>query len=143
MRIYLDNCTLNRPFDDHTLVKNFLEAEAKLSIQEKIKSGDLQLVWSYILSYENSANPFPEVKYQVEGWQKYAVEELVETSDIIKLSSNIKEMGLKSKDALHIACAIHGDCRFFITTDRGILKKSSSISDINIVSPLQFIDLEA
>lgn len=142
MKIYLDNCTLNRPFDDHTLVKNFLEAEAKLSIQEKVKRGDLQLVWSYILSYENSANPFPEVKYQIEGWKKYAIEEIIETSDILQLSSTIKEIGLKSKDALHIACAIHGNCHFFITTDKGILKNAGSISGVKIVSPLQFIDLE-
>jgi predicted nucleic acid-binding protein len=142
VRIYLDNCTLNRPFDDHSVVKNFLEAQAKFEIQEKIKNGELLLVWSYILSYENSVNPFPEVRYQIEGWKQYAVEEIIETPDTVKLSTSFTEMGLKSKDALHVACAVHGKCRFFITTDKRILKRSISIGDIRVVSPLQFIDSE-
>ena len=140
MRIYLDNCTLNRPFDDHAVVKNYLEAQAKYEIQRKIKNGELHLVWSYILSYENSVNPFLEVRYQIEGWKQYAVEEIIETPDIVQLSTRFQEMGVKSKDALHIACAIQGKCRSFITTDKGILKKSTSIDDIEVVSPLQFID---
>ncbi len=97
-------------------------------------------MWSYILSYENSVNPFPEVRYQIEGWKQYAVEEIVETTDIVQNSIFIQKMGLKPKDALHIACAIQGKCPSFITTDKGILKKAASIDGIEVVSPLQFID---
>jgi predicted nucleic acid-binding protein len=123
-------------------VKNFLEAQAKYEIQVKIKNGEILLVWSYILSYENSVNPFPEVRYQIEGWKQYAVEEITETPDIIHLSIRFQKIGLKSKDALHIACAIQGKCHSFITTDKRILNKSASIDGIGIVSPLQFIDSE-
>ena len=44
MRIYLDNCVFNRPFDDQNHLRVRLETEAKLYIQAKIKQGDLQLV---------------------------------------------------------------------------------------------------
>lgn len=57
MKIYLDNCCFNRPFDDQSLLIIQLETEAKLNIQEKIKSGDISLGWSYILDFENNANP--------------------------------------------------------------------------------------
>jgi hypothetical protein len=41
-----------------------LETEAKLGIQEQIKSGRFSLGWSYILDFENNANPFPEKRIE-------------------------------------------------------------------------------
>lgn len=49
MRVYLDNCCFNRPYDDQAFLTIRLETEAKLAIQEKIKAGQLSLGWSYIL----------------------------------------------------------------------------------------------
>ncbi len=49
MRVYLDNCCFNRPFDDQRQLRIRLEAEAKLRIQEVIREGGLQLAWSYVL----------------------------------------------------------------------------------------------
>jgi hypothetical protein len=48
LRIYLDNCTFNRPFDDQNQLKIKLETEAKLYIQQAIANGTFELVWSYI-----------------------------------------------------------------------------------------------
>jgi hypothetical protein len=45
MKIYLDNCSFNRPFDDQSSMRVKLEAKAKLFIQEKIITVKLQLVW--------------------------------------------------------------------------------------------------
>lgn len=36
MKIYLENCCFNRPFDDQNQLKIKLEAEAKLHIQAEI-----------------------------------------------------------------------------------------------------------
>ena len=58
MRIYLDNCCFNRPFDNQNQLKIHLETQAKLYIQAQIKQGIYDLVWSYILEYENQMNPF-------------------------------------------------------------------------------------
>jgi len=41
MRIYLDNCSFNRPFDDQSSMRIKLETEAKLFVQEKILIGKL------------------------------------------------------------------------------------------------------
>ena len=40
MKIYLDNCCFNRPFDDQSQIKIHIEAQAKLDIQKNIKQGN-------------------------------------------------------------------------------------------------------
>ena len=76
MKLYLDNCCFNRPFDDQSQIRIRLETEAKLEIQDKIRSGTLQLIWSYIIDYENNRNPYQERKVRIKKWKKYAVEDL-------------------------------------------------------------------
>jgi hypothetical protein len=68
MKLYLDNCCFNRPFDDQSHLRIRLEAEAKMRIQEEILSGSYDLVWSYLLSYENGKNPFRERREQIAKW---------------------------------------------------------------------------
>ena len=72
MLIYLDNCCFNRPFDDQKQIRIHIETEAKLFIQSKILAGEFRLAWSYILDYENAANPFPERKETIANWKKRA-----------------------------------------------------------------------
>lgn len=43
MRIYLDNCCFNRPFDDQSQLRIRLETEAKLVVQDLIRSRRLEL----------------------------------------------------------------------------------------------------
>ena len=54
MKIYLDNCCFNRPYDDQAQIRISLETHAKLYIQELVKNKKLDLVTSYVLWYENS-----------------------------------------------------------------------------------------
>lgn len=54
MRIYLDNCSYNRPYDDQSQMRIYLETQAKLHIQNMIKQNKLKLVTSYVIDYENS-----------------------------------------------------------------------------------------
>jgi hypothetical protein len=58
MRIYLDNCCFNRPFDDQSAIRIKLETDAKLYIQEMIRIQEIELAWSYILDFENAAIRF-------------------------------------------------------------------------------------
>lgn len=77
MRVYLDNCCFNRPFDDQRQTRVRLEAEAKLCVQEHIRSGTLELVWSYMVDFENAANPFEEQRTTINGWRHYAMMDVV------------------------------------------------------------------
>jgi len=56
MRLYLDNCCYNRPYDSQSSFKVIMETRAKLHIQEEINQGKYELVTSYMTEYENSKN---------------------------------------------------------------------------------------
>ena len=139
MRVYLDNCCLNRPFDDQRQMRVQLETEATLCIEDHIRRGLLELVWSYMLDFENAANPFDERRMTINRWRQYATIDVEETTLILRHANKLVGMGLKAKDALHIACAIAGECLYFVTTDDDILKRQQSVLDIAIIDPTTFI----
>lgn len=139
MKIYLDNCCFNRPFDDQSQLRILLESEAKLRIQENIRSGTFELVWSYILDYENSQNPFRERREQIIKWRTYSSDDIEESEEVINNAKIIMNHGIKKLDSLHLACAIKAKTDYFLTTDDGVIKKDSLIQNIQIVDPIGFI----
>lgn len=58
-KIYLDTSIYNRPFDDQTQPKIFLESQAVSIILQMVETELVELVSSSVLEYENSRNPFP------------------------------------------------------------------------------------
>ena len=139
MKIYLDNCCFNRPFDDQTQIRIKIETEAKLKIQEEVRSGNIQLVWSYVLDYENNRNPFLERKIRITGWKKYAINDVEETSKVLSTADFLNNIGIQKVDSLHIACAIFSCCDYFLTTDDKILQWKGQIVQIKIDDPIGFI----
>ena len=139
MIIYLDNCCFNRPFDDQSKIRIRLESEAKLKIQEEIRTGKFQLAWSYILDYENNKNPYEERKEQINGWKKYAVIDIQENIELLEKAESLNKKGFQKYDSLHIACAIYAKCEYFLTTDENILRRSKLINNINVIDPIGFI----
>ena len=140
MRLYLDNCCFNRPFDDQKQIKIHLETEAKLFIQQKILEGEYELVWSYILEYENSMNPFEARKKAIMKWKSIAQVNVEQSENILNSAKQFTDKGIKSKDALHIACSIEAKSDFFITTDKKLLNFDSQVEQIRIINPIDFID---
>lgn len=139
MRIYLDNCSLNRPFDDQSHFRVRLETEAKLYIQQKIREGEIELAWSYILDFENQTNPFLERREAVDRWRHYTAIDTDETTDIIAKAKAMSNTGIKSKDALHLACAIAMRCEYFVTTDDRILNRMKASTEIRVIDPVTFV----
>lgn len=139
MRIYLDNCCFNRPFDDQTQVRIWLETVAKLRIQDRIARGELELVWSYILDYENAASPFEERRTVVGSWRRHAVVDVAESQEVLTEARKLALIGIHSKDALHVACAATAGCDVFLTTDDILLRKLSSYNRLRSVDPTTFV----
>jgi len=139
MKIYLDNSCFNRPFDDQKQLRIKLETEAKLNIQERIFQKKIELTWSYILDFENEANPFEQRKLVIKGWKNYASVDTDETKEIVKKAESFHKMGIRSKDSIHLACAISMRCEYFLTTDDELIKKASGINEIKITDPISFI----
>ena len=136
-KIYLDNCCFNRPYDDQTKLKIELETKAKLYIQNLIIQKEFVLVISYIFEMENNVNPFIFRKTAISDFFNRAEVNVVENDEIIQIANSIMKDGLKTKDALHLACAIFAKCDFFITTDDRLLKHKNK--DIEILNPIYFI----
>jgi len=141
MKIYLDNCCFNRPFDNQSVMTIKLESDAKLFIQDLIKQNYIQLVWSFMLDFENNANPFKNKKEWIFKWESYAKEYIILTENIEEYSERLLLLSFKKKDAIHISCAVAGNCQYFITTDKGILRKNDKIKNIIISDPIQFIKI--
>ncbi len=138
MKIYLDNCCYNRPFDDQSQIKIHLETQAKLYIQDKIREGVYELVWSYILDYENGKNPYQEKRLAIAPWKKIAsscIEK--ETESILLFAETLALKGIKTYDALHIACAVAAGCEYYLTTDKKLL--NTPVQEIRIVNPIIFV----
>ena len=76
-----------------------------------------------ILEYENMQNPFIERRNVIIEWKKIAAEKIGGTENVVARASEFTRHGVKSKDALHIACAIEGKAEYFLTTDDKLLKK--------------------
>ena len=136
IKIYLDNCCFNRPVDDQSQIRVRLEAEAKLKIQEEIRSGHLQFAWSYILDYENNKNPYLERRERIKSWKKHAKSDIQETPELLDEAALLNRKGFPKIDCLHIACAILSGCEYFLTTDDGILSRGKNISSIKIDDPI-------
>jgi len=137
MRIYLDHCTYNRPFDNQNNIKNQLETSAKLYIQDQIRQGKYDLVWSYMSDFENANNPNIENKKSIQMWENISKYKCKSSGNVLMLGSKIMEIGIRANDALHIACAIDSQCEYFITTDAGLTNKE--IEGIKIINPIDFV----
>jgi len=138
VKIYLDNCCFNRPYDDQTQPRIQFESSAKLLIQSLIVDGQIELVWSYILEFENSKNPFQEKRDTILAFKKYASEIIEPEKAIEDAAKNFQLKGLKAYDSLHLACAISAGCDYILTVDDKMLKKQ--VDDIEIIDPVIFIN---
>ena len=105
-------------------------------------TGAVDYVWSKALDYEISFNPFPKRKTSILWWKSGAVEYVETTDEIIRRGEEIESLGVKPKDALHLASAESAGCDVFLTTDRGILRKVSALGGMRILNPIQFITEE-
>lgn len=141
LNIYLDNCCFNRPFDDQSYLSIFLETYAKLAIQDLVNEKEINLIWSFILDYENNANPDEIVKHEISGWRNKAYKMVNRNTPLLKAAQRIKDAGFGNKDALHIASAVEVNADYFITVDKGILKKRNLIKNLEIVNPIDFITI--
>ncbi len=140
MRVYLDMCCYNRPYDDQSQLKVAMEAQSKLHIQNLVKEGKLDLIGSYTLDYEVSRNPYEMRKQSIVHFIQDNMKGYVgdERSDVIKpMAEEIMKTGVKEKDAYHVASAIYAGCEYFISTDIRLLKYKTD--KIKPVTPIEFV----
>jgi predicted nucleic acid-binding protein len=142
MKIYLDNCCLQRPLDDRSQLRIALEAEAVLSILALCEAGTVDLISSEALMFETQKNPD-------KSRREYAIEVLRQAKSFIHVYEAIEsrsqefiKVGIKPLDALHLASAEHAQADYICTTDDKFLKKAKALKEIKtkVISPLQLVE---
>ncbi|MBI5049245.1 MAG: PIN domain-containing protein [Deltaproteobacteria bacterium] len=141
MRIYLDMNIYNRPFDDQSQVKIRLETIAIFSILQKIKNKELKLIWSFMIDYENSLNPYDDVRQEIEMAASLAFKSITPDEAILNAAKEFESNGIKPRDSIHLACALNGKAEYFLTCDDKLIKRASALDmNIKVINPLRFIE---
>ena len=135
MRIYLDMCCFNRPYDDQTQPRIRIETEAKVVIQEKIKNAECELIWSSILDFECAKNPFDMHRIAILNWRGIASTMIMVDNPVLERAESLMTYGIGEYDALHVACSIAGKAEVFITTDDRLLKRLRAFDGVMAMLP--------
>ena len=130
MRIYLDNCCLQRPLDDQTQPRIRVETEAVFSVLAAVQAGELTLLDSEALEYEVSCIPDEGRKNEVRAVLTLATERLAVTDAVEGLALELEQHGVGAMDAVHLALASIAKADFFCTCDDRLLRKAQTLSGL-------------
>ena len=142
VRLYLDASALNRPFDDRRLSRNRLEAEAVLAILEWIEAGEIELISSAALAYENLMSPLIERREYVITYLTLATTFVATDPALLQRAREFEAQGMRPLDALHLASAERGRAESFVTCDDRILKRARQGrlgTRLTIGTPIEFV----
>lgn len=142
MRIYLDICTIQRPFDDASQLRVHVEAEAFMRILERIESGEIQLVGSFVHTLETDANPHLLRRRFAERVLSLASEFIDPNDEVEARALEYRAMGLRMFDATHLAVAVACQVDFFCTCDDRLLRraKAADTGVTRAVTPIELIE---
>jgi predicted nucleic acid-binding protein len=141
--IYLDNCCLNRPFDDQDQDRVRLEAEAVTVIMRGVQAGNWIWVGSDVLRIENEENPDADRRRRVSGLLESEHRRALLDAEDIRRAAEIHAMGFDPLDAYHIAAAESGRCAVFLTTDDRLLSvavRNRHRLRVSVRNPLEWLN---
>jgi len=140
--VYLDTSVYNRPFDDQSQPRIWLETLAVSIILQMLEEGAVELVSSAVVAYETSRNP-DEMRRR---WVQQIVEKasLIQrvNDDVKQRAQELERNGLKALDALHIAVAEAVQVNCFVTCDDRLIRRYRANSKLLIVvcTPTEFVE---
>ena len=141
VQIYLDTCVYNRPFDDQAQPRVWLETLAFSVILQMIENGAVVLVTSSVVAYENSRNPNKLQQQWVGKVYRLATHRQFVHDKIRERAEELQQEGIKSLDALHVACAEAAEVDYFITCDDRLIRRYRNLSQpqIHVCDPTEFV----
>ncbi|WP_046661851.1 PIN domain-containing protein [Microcystis aeruginosa] len=137
-KVYLDTSAYNRPFDDQTQPKIFLESQAVVIILQMVETRMVDLVSSSVLEYENSRNPYPLKQEAMNRYLQMAEARQMVDEAIRQRAEELGHNGLKAVDALHVACAEALRSDYFITCDKRLINRCARLM-LKVVNPVDFV----
>jgi predicted nucleic acid-binding protein len=127
-RVYLDVCCLNRPFDDTTQDRVYLEAQAVLVILDHFQSGDWQWISSEVVNFEIERIPDPARRARIQFLLRRAGHLALVTQAERERMRHLQALGFQAMDALHLACAETAAVDVFLTTDDRLLRLAARVA---------------
>ncbi|AUB81183.1 hypothetical protein THSYN_09625 [Candidatus Thiodictyon syntrophicum] len=112
-----------------------LETEAKLVLQDRVREGACDLVWSAILDFKNAKNPFAARRQAIGKWRALAVECVTIDESVLARAREAMDLGLGEYDALHVGAAIAGRADMLVTTDDKLLRRVRAMPDLTALPP--------
>lgn len=123
-KIYLDVCCLNRPFDDWAQERIRLEGDSILSIMERIRTGQWQLIESEAIAVELAKmNNLEKKEHILELLALATVTQAINDSIDLR-SQQLERLGFGLFDSFHLACAEAALADVFLSTDDRLLKNA-------------------
>lgn len=143
MIVYLDTCSIQRPFDDQSQTRIVLEAEAVLGIIDRIESGELELLGSEILQLETEENPNPVGRRFALDVLRLASQHVVVDDEIESVARAYEKSGIQPYDALHLASAAEGGADVFCTTDDALYRVGHTVETkgMDVLTPVELIEV--
>ena len=147
MRLYCDVNIYNRCFDDQSQVRIRLETVAIEAILQFAEAGAFDLVWSFMLEYENSLNPHQDRKEWVELLSRLCTHRIGPSPRVLASARLlVKRAKIKPRDALHLACAEAGEADYFVTCDDDLIRRFERRRQtklrVKAINPVEFIRKE-
>lgn len=145
MKVYLDLCVYNRPFDDQGQPRIVVETVEFMFLLEKAINKQITVINSFALEYENSKSPLIDRRDKIEDLLKIASRYVKYSEKLENRAKEIEKKGFMAMDALHIACAEAAKSDFFITCDDLLLRKGEANKDkvkVRIIGLMEFISEE-
>ena len=142
LRIFLDVCCLNRPFDDRRQSRIALEAQAVLEILNHCQNGTHKLITSSSLQAEIAQTPNLERQTNVMILLAIAKIKVLHSPALEKRIHEIQQMGFTPYDAAHLASAEKGKADIFLSTDDRLLKKAqknANLIQVSVNNPVQWL----
>jgi len=142
MKIYFDVCCLNRPFDDQTQDRIHLEAEAILTILNHSRTAGWNVAGSDIIDFEISKILDHDKRLMVKILSTMHDSYVKVDAGVEKRAIELKKVGLRPLDALHVACAEKTKAGVLLTTDDNLLNKAAKnkrILKVKVENPLRWV----
>lgn len=143
MKLYLDACCLNRPFDDQRQPRVRLEAEAISLILQKLHQHEWEWVGSEVLVYELGQTVDAERRERLLLLAGQSHQVIAITEKILKRAETLETAGFDSYDAIHLASAEQAKVDVFLTTDDNIqkvAKRSKGALPFLIENPVRWLE---
>ena len=142
IRIYLDACCLNRPFDDQTQTRIRLEAEAVLMILTQCETSNWEWIGSEALVWEIKQTPDPERQRRVQSLVSHVHHSVPIGTSEVERAGELEAWGIAAFDALHLACAESDGADVLLTTDDKLLRRSAARAAelyVRVANPLTWL----